>query len=326
MGGSEFTIKECPKCLNNKNKLYINSSKKTWFCQRCAWGKGIGDITILMAEVSGRNLHDVRVELLQTVVPATSSDDYLNSLGRAFGEVTSSDDDDLLKDLILPTEPPGTQDWGSFVGKQVLSYAKKRGLDEELLKFISCRVATSLNNRTGPFLVFPVIFNGMTVSWQGRRINSGNPKYISHTNIGEWIWPCSSNYIESLKEKGSTVLVEGVFDALGCISAGVAAQCTFGKNITNKQLKLLVSQGIKTVYLGWDPGTYQDIVKAVDMLSPMFDVKILNIEPVGDSDKTDPGDVLTDRSLIPWITDAYENAMDAHSPAYNKWRLTKEFK
>ncbi len=320
---SEFVIKPCPECGDDKNRLYCNASKLVWICHRCQWGTGLGDVTILMAKVSGRALQDVRVELLQMVVPSVG-DGFNEALEARFTNINDWNQDQDLSDLILPTILPGEAKFDSHTGQLVRKYAHARGLTDDLVELFSLRVAGELRGRTGPFLVFPVEYKGMTVAWQGRRVNAGNPKYISSEDIAHWFWPCNAKYMKTLQEKNEVVLVEGVFDAIGCILSGIPACCTFGKHITEKQIKLLKDHGIKNVVLGWDPGTFRDILKATDALTLSFGVKVMNLVPTDGDDKTDPGDVIQRPELADWLRAAYNAAVDAKGPDFWRWKLEQK--
>lgn len=69
-GGHERRLEVCPKCGNDEYKLYVNVELRLWTCYVCGWGKFQRDISVLMAEVSGRSLFAIRKELLETVRPA----------------------------------------------------------------------------------------------------------------------------------------------------------------------------------------------------------------------------------------------------------------
>src|SRR5690606_34888716 len=139
------------------------------------------------------------------------------------------------------------------------------------------------------------------------------------------LWPCNENYISLLKETKTVVLTEGVFDTIGCFLAGLNAMTTFGKHVTDKQLKLLKEAGIETVVLGWDDDAVREVVKTVDDLTTSgFNTKILSLGLSHEGEKVDLGDAVKDRTLLPSVTEAYNNAIDVHSSSYWEWRLRKE--
>lgn len=323
VGKGEFSVQNCPKCLNSKYKLYVNENKRLWYCQRCAFGQHIRDLSVLLAEVSGRSLQDIRLEMSRMVIPSVGNGEYDAELSTRLQLFDVWNENDDLSDLVLPMDVPGNTDFSTHTGKLVTKYAASRGLSPNVLELFQLRCTAELKKRIGPYLVFPVIYEGSTVAWQGRRTTPGNPKYISSDNIGNWLWPFDTEYVSLLKTR-RVVLVEGVFDALGCMAAGVVACCTFGKHVTPKQLKLLKDHGIVNVMLGWDAGTHKDIVRAVDDMTPGFDVKILSLDVSQDDGKVDLGDALTNPALYEAIYKAVDNAIDAHSSDYWTWRLAQE--
>lgn len=323
-GRDEIQLHTCCKCDNDKYKLYVNVSRKVWYCHRCQY-RG-NDPSVLMAEVSGRSLQDVRLELLRMVLPSVPGETYNAALNARLSDFNAWDAEDDLSDLILPTELPGNVDFSSRTGTQVMKYACSRGLTSDLVDCFQLRASMTLRSHTGPFLVFPVRFAGMPVAWQGRRTGAGHPKYVSSDNIANWLWPCNEAYLHRLREQGSVVLTEGVFDAIGCMLAGIDAVACFGKNLTAPQQKILQDCGVETVYLGFDCGTYRDVVKAVDSLNPAFNVKIMELQVSQQGGKVDMGDAVLDRNLLPVIWEAYCTAIEAPGSDYFAWRLAKELK
>ncbi len=317
VNGHEWVLETCPVCSNNKRKVYVNEDRKVWVCHRCDW-RG-GDPTVLMAAVSGRTLQSIRVELLQTVIPSTKDNLYDAALQEQF--LNDKEWDQEIDKLVLPTELPGTDDFSSHVGQQVMNYALSRGLTEGLVDVFGLRAATDLRGRTGPFLVFPVAFDYMVVAWQGRRVNSGLPKYISSENIGEWLWPSNKPYWTS----DQVVLVEGVFDAIGGMVAGIPSFCTFGKKIGHKQIRFLKNNGVKTVVLGWDANAVRDMVSAAKVLSPSFDVKVLQFGKDSGDEKIDIGDAISNIDLQESLKESFSKAIPVNSTSFYELQLLNKF-
>src|SRR5690606_32787205 len=126
-----------------------------WFCHKCQWGARLRDVSVLMAEVSGRSLHDVRVEISNMVVPSVSDDAYDSVLGSRLGGFNLWDEEsDDLEDLVIPLEIPGESAFSSHVGQQVLKYAHSRGLDDATIELFGLRQVLELKGRKGPYLLF----------------------------------------------------------------------------------------------------------------------------------------------------------------------------
>jgi hypothetical protein len=305
--GDELRIEICPMCFGDKFKLYVNINKKLWLCQRCNFGKNQTDICMLMSAVSGRNINDIKLELAQSVIP-TPIAGFDSVLASRFPH--QADPPELFinpQQIVLP----GTADWSGMVAQKVLAYAYKRGLTPQEVADYGLRAAFKLRKYSGMFLLFPVFFGDLFVAWQGRRIGSGNPKYVSYDNIADWLWPLRRCDIDSIHTCKSVVLTEGVFDALGYLRQGIPALCTFGKKISDRQINLLQYLGVHEVFISWDADAKDAIAKASSRLQTIFAVKIVGLldPPVASAAKVDPGDALTNSAVGDWLRRCYDQAL-----------------
>jgi hypothetical protein len=317
----EIRIKNCPKCGNDKYKVYINVEKKCWICHRCSWGKFIGDICQLLAEVSGRNINDVRKELIKTVVPAATDEEFTSRLENAFEDP----EEDLFVEIettSLPGSPLSGDD--GVVADRVRQYAYTRGLGDADIDRYQLRYSTRLRSYPGSFLVFPIHKNKLTVAWQGRTTGDSHPKYVSYDDIANWMWPLSPEYHAYVKMTKSAILVEGVFDAIGMHCIGQhQALCTFGKKISRRQIALLRGLGVTDVSIAWDAEAGRDIEQASMYLRSAFPrVNIVDLDVFGNS-RIDPGDVVTRQELRPMLKKAVEDCIDVQSPEFYEWRLQR---
>jgi hypothetical protein len=239
----------CPACLEDDYKCYINTDKKCWLCHKCEFGRGIGDVAVLLAEVSGMSLFEVRKDLLNVVIPAPTGD-----LTEALQAVFNPPETAKPSTTEITAVPlPGSLEWNSLTGRRVRAYAWSRGLTDEYIDHCQLRVAPRLCSHLGPWLVFPIFVDGIPVGWQGRSIcPNPNPKFVSCPDIAKWLWPI---FHQDLTE---VVLVEGVLDALGLQSLQIPALCTFGKKISDDQIALLKRLGVKKLIIGWDADAYRE--------------------------------------------------------------------
>jgi len=312
----EIRIRVCPVCLNDKSKLYVSVEKKLFYCQRCGFGKGIRDICRLMAEVSGRHLNDIKIELAQTVSPAKKENEFESAVQDKIKPDKTLDAPEPIDTVSLPQTEP----FEGVTGTRAYNYLLKRGLSEEIIKERQLAMVGSLRGHSGPYVLFPVNYFGLTVAYQGRCIVDKDPKYVSSENIKQWLWP-----LDQLKEQDTIVIVEGVFDALGYLSVGVPAVCTFGKKISTSQIELLQKHKIKNVYFAWDPDAHQDIQDAADKLAHLFSVYIIPF-PEESKLKLDPGLVLQYPELKPWLKETLDTAIYTDSGDYWLWKLQRKIK
>lgn len=319
-GSEEIRIQECPKCLNDKWKVYINTEKRIWFCQRCGWGKHQKDVCGLLSAVSGMNIHTVRMEILSTVIPSVADEDFMNALKE---RMTPTDEPEEFQ--LNPIDLPGEEGLEGVLGSKAHAYLLGRGMTEEEILHYRMRLSTKLRNVTGPWAVFPVYYYGVPVACQGRKFsNKLEPKYLSSDKIAKWMWPLDEPSIRRLEETKKAVLVEGVFDAMAYIRCGVPALCTFGKNVNRNQLKLLQTHGVEDLYLSYDADAHRDIQKAADRIGHLFNTYIVELPPLPDNPKADPGDVLAGTVPKEWLTEALETAIDTRTSEYWNWKLRKE--
>lgn len=318
----ELKVKTCPRadCGNTRYKLYVNVNKKTWICHRCNWSGGPSSICELLAELSGRNVNDVALELIKTVVPTPTSD-FVEKLR---GELDPPKSNKKTTILIDPVIPPGNNNFNSETGKRAYKYALSRGINEIEINTLNLQVAGKLDKISGPFLIFPVTYGNTFVGWQGRRIYDQEPRYVSSDTIKNWIWPIGEAQLAWYRKYKYVAIVEGVIDAIGCWRLNRPAICTFGKAISDTQIKLLKAFGITKVILAWDPGTQKDIENAVGRLRTVFQTWVADLSVAMTPDaieKIDPGKTLLNPKLGDWLRNKIDNALDTSSSLYYEWCL-----
>ena len=323
-GIGEVQVHTCPECLNDKYKLYVNTYINRWICYVCDYGRGQSDPTKLMAALSGRSLTSIRSELLELVPPAPAGD-ITDDLLQAFSGTQKQDVFDA------PTiQLPGSPFEGkSLTERPVLQYAYNRGLTPSDVQTLGLRYVHKLPVKKGtkfidgPFLVFPITIGGRPVCYQGRRMGDGVPKYVSGSDISNWLWPLDQTLFNVYKSK-QLMLVEGVFDALGLIKMGHPAVCTFGKSLSDSQLDLLTELKPAELVFAWDLDAKQEVLRSVDRAAHKFTkTSVVSFDGYGgQSQKVDPGDALVDPMVAQWIQGRLAAAVDVRSQDFFQWRLS----
>lgn len=335
-GGFERRLETCPACGNNEYKLYVNVSTQVWICYVCDWGRYLSDVTVLMSDVSGRNLFDVRKELLSAVRPAPVGD-----LTIKLQEAFLSPKKVLPSFEIVEAQLPGDNCFTGVVGSRVLAYARSRGLTDDEIHLYKLRSALKLRRFTGPFLTFPCFYDGTAINWQGRKVaGDSEPKYVSWDNIANWLWPLDSVFLDSFSKCKWVVLVEGVFDAIGLWRIGVPALCTFGKKISDGQTSLLQKLNLTDVYLMWDAdaaktspqklargarGMRGEIEQAAVKLQRIITTHIVDLSDPPEFSgvkKPDPGEILRCPEVAQWIQTRLSNGIAVNSSEFFQWRLS----
>lgn len=310
--GDELQIANCPECGNAKGKLYLNVTKKVWICHVCEWGKGTRDFTQFMAKISRRSVADVRKELVLYNAPATPAQDTTSFLDVLLKEPQEQNDD--VSSVQVPDD-------GFQQLPQVLVYVKDRGLTaQDVVAFnlrATRRVETSRGSKIfGPFLVFPVRWGAQQVAWQGRRVTDRVPKYVSSPRIKSWLWPFCDAFFD-VYTGDSLTLVEGVFDAIGCLRMGIPAMCTFGKSLSQQQQHLLRALKPKKLYFAWDMDAKNQVVSAVKGMSALFD----DVFVVPCDKKLDFGDTLNSVDVRNELQDRFNCAVHVRSTDFLRWQL-----
>jgi len=324
-GEGEIRIQECPECGETKWKLFVNVWKKRWHCKHCDWGRGIGDVVHFMASLSGRSLSDIRIEILKQHQPAKAGD-IIQLLQSAFTSEQEDEADELNK-IVVPGRSLCEENLG-YIGGAVKDYAHLRGLiADDLLKYRLQYSQSIWINKTsgnsikisGPFLVFPVFDFKIPVAFQARQISDRQPRFISSFNIGDFLWPLDGNLFKLYKPRETLYLVEGMFDVIGMLRMGFPAVCTFGKTLSNKQLKRLRELAPGRVVVAWDADAKTEISNVVNRLIPYFsDVAVI---PFSFEVKKDPGDTLQSVADEKLVRKFLETPISYKSWNYFKWTL-----
>lgn len=328
-GGNEIRLKICPECGNDKYKVYVNVEKQAWICYVCEWGRGVGDVVHLMSKVSGRNPTSVRLEILSITPPAPTGN-IDGMLQRAF----DGSEDDAYEDEVefIEVPVPGVENFKGITEKGVLAYAQLRGLTiEEVCRF-KLRAANSLPSPKkqkpirGPFIVFPVVAGGKFVSWQGRRVIDKDPRYISASNVKDWVYPLDEEFLTLYNNAGRTLyIVEGVFDAIGMARVGLPAVCTFGMSISDRQMSLIKELQPKKVCFSWDMGSASQVSNAVKRMSHAFPEVYVALTDHPAGKKVDAGDALKSEEAAEWIKTINEDSqlLNVRAPEFFRWRMMK---
>lgn len=284
-GRSDEYVIDCPDC--QKPKLAINVSRRAWRCFTC--GDGGRDATSLIAKAEQIPWHRALIEVLG-------------------GNKTPVGSIDRLCDFVKPSAAkpwipkpiPWPESFSAFnpsysVSNSVFAYLERRRIPivvAERMGLGSCTVGRFRNR-----LIFPVFDSGgRLIFYQGRAMWDPRPgdRYIKTLSIrsmvdetGNQITAGSSDCLLNLRHVIDNNLTriavtEGPID---CAHAWPDAVCTFGKQISGKQVELLVRAGVSEIDLCYDADAIAAMEKIAPLLSDLFVVRIIRFP-----DGTDPGD------------------------------------
>lgn len=239
-----------PSCGKEKH-MYIRRRDGMSKCFRCgsSW-----DWRNLVAELEGCRPSDS-----WSVLFKGQSGNSLNKLELDLKldpeeEIDLSDDDEpyieLSKDFLNVDE----SDRG-------MSYLESRGVtDAKTILDFDIRWHEGMQS-----VVFPISRDGYVYGWQARKVDPkpDEPRLLTKTGFNKS--KHLLNY-DVAKSMDSIILVEGPFDCIKVAQAGFGAVCSFGKEVSKKQIAMLLSSSASRIYVGLDPDAYKEAEKVIDLL------------------------------------------------------------
>lgn len=276
----------CPRCSKPK-KLYIRKSNGQFCCFRCKETDNFkGRAEYALSELTGTPVADV-CRFLYGEIPLRNDPIFEARIADFFG-----DDDEIDEDAFevikwpydfYPIDDP-------FYSRRGREYLESRG--------IPVRIARQYDIRYSPELCrvyFPIGANGNLYGYQGRLIvphewedeETGElksvPKILSSKDVQR---DRLLMFSDRLKGSEHAVLCEGPIDAIKAhYCRGNVA--TMGKEIGDRQIKLLLDSGVKRVYVALDPDATEAIERLITNLSA--DVELYEMVPQKLGRKVDLG-------------------------------------
>ena len=276
----------CPTC--GKQKLTVNTSKRTWHCWVCEeykmnlYGKrkpvaGAGGLLDLIQLLEGcardRAVAIVSDQSKHLSVPINFLESRLQPV-LAHAPVREG--------IVFP---PG---WKPITDYGLLPYLAQRGIMPDDVQAYGLGYCDS--GLYAGRLVFPVWEDKRLVYYQARAMWESNepgfrkslnpPKQEGLAGPAEVLMN-----IDMAKRYQRVALVEGPID---CVHAGPSACATFGKKVSMAQALKLKHAGVSAVDLMWDGpseneplGAWPEMMKAGNLLSGMFEVRLVFL-PQGD--------------------------------------------
>lgn len=266
-GDTDQISVNCPYCAkrghtpNTTYKLGINLEKKIYGCFRCY---ARGSLSILFPQLIV--LPDV------IAVPVEQEGRGLEALPVC----------QTLSSLTYP--------WNKLVYK----FLHDKGFDPVSLNRVVFVENYHKNGFSfGPRLMFPIYQHGNYKGFQGRTIyKNTDPKYIGATGMlkGELLY----GYDEAFSQRDMLVITEGFFDRE---KVGRTAVATMGKNITNRQLRLIQLGVFDKVIVFLDKDAEREAYDNAKKISAYFKTYIAHPtkKDPGEMTRTEINEVLTNK-------------------------------
>lgn len=256
-------IAACPFCKKSAH-FYINKVTQRWDCKRCGES---GNIVKLLR-------HFDKLYLLGAATVKAS--DEIKSIRTISAEAQSAlSEIKLLPEISMPA--------GFRTYKKLTPYLEQRRItmaDVEHYKFGCTRIVS----RYLGYVLIPIIDNGKVRGFIGRYGNKSVPadklRYSNslNTDFSELLF----GYDDIVDGKTEAVIItEGLFDAIAVTKhldlmsdEAVRAVCTFGKKISDIQIRKLLQKGVRRIILLYDFDAIKEIKKYAAILNEHFEVGV----------------------------------------------------
>lgn len=244
----------CPSC-GRDDKFSVLKENGACICYRgsCDFGKKwFADWVSLTLNIPIGQAKKMIYDKGLKITPDAALDFDVNQLDKP----RKNEENDLLKDLI-PVDFPEFHMYEIDDEKSIegLLYLNNRGVSIDLAKKFDIRYSSVMRR-----VVMPIKMNGKCYGYQARHIDKVPEKMRMRNNEG-FRRDTLVMFADNLKNSDFAILAEGPFDAIKFNNVG-GFVASMGKSVTDKQLKIIYSYGIKRLYLALDE----------DALSEMMDI------------------------------------------------------
>ena len=243
-------IADCPLCGKSQH-FYISRKTQMWDCKKC---HSYGSIYKLL------RLLDKTYLLAGSTV---ENKERIESIREMTQELVSNDDIEL-SELPVKKMPVGWK-----VSAKSTKYLLSRGITPEDCKRYNIG-ATDMFCKYDNYVLIPIYDDGKIRGFLGRygarKVPEDKLRY--NNSIGTEFAELLFGYDEITERTSTVILVEGCFDKIAVDKVlhlwddeEVKCVCTFGKKISDKQIKKLMLKGVTNVILLYDFDAIKEIKK-----------------------------------------------------------------
>lgn len=257
-------ISTCPFC-NKSQHFYINKKTQKWDCKKCGESGGIFKLL--------RHLD----KLYLLGAPTVKKVDEIKSI-RQIQEDEAEQSSGEIKPLPELKMPAGFK-----VFDYVSPYLQQRHITMEDIRHWEFG-QTRIVSRFIDYLLIPIRDGGKIRGYIGRyasrHVPDGKLRYSNSLNTD---FSCLLfGYDDIIEGETETVIItEGLFDAIAVTKKlnlfddnTIRAVCTFGKKISETQIKKLLAKKIRKVILLYDYDALKDIRHYASLLNEYFSVRV----------------------------------------------------
>lgn len=260
-GGNQLNF-NCPFCDDHRKKMYV-SPKGKFICFLCETrGNSIVSFISQLDKISYQEATSALKDygLDHQVSYKQPGSTLLGSLIRIKGQQKVAKPK-LMEMIPLPTNCYLLKEHNSTT-EPFFQYLYKRGMtDQEIVDYRVCYVVKGLvkTKNKSFYINNQVVFitfdhNGKAIYWNTRSIDS-NPYIKSFNGVAvNDHQHTKKNTIFNLNRTDNHIMVvcEGVFNALTCTQGNYVGVATFGKNISDEQVNMIINSRATAVYLFLD--------------------------------------------------------------------------
>lgn len=243
-------IADCPLCGKSQH-FYISRKTQMWDCKKC---HSYGSIYKLL------RLLDKTYLLAGSTI---ENKERIESIREMTQDLVSNDDIEL-SDLPVKKMPVGWK-----VSAKSTKYLLSRGITPEDCKRYNIG-ATDMFRKYDNYVLIPIYDDGKIRGFLGRygarKVPEDKLRY--NNSIGTEFAELLFGYDEITERTSTVILVEGCFDKIAVDKVlhlwddeEVKCVCTFGKKISDKQIKKLMLKGVTNVILLYDFDAIKEIKK-----------------------------------------------------------------
>jgi hypothetical protein len=278
----------CPRC-NKSKKLYLRKRDGRFVCWRCKETDNFqGRPEFALSELTGQPLGDV-CRFLYGDIPLRLDTSFEAKLEDFFGEGDEIDDEAFEHEIVkwphdfFPIDDP-------VHSKRGADYMRNRGVPLRLQKEYGLHYSPEQKR-----VFFPIGERGYLYGYQGRLIvphqyedeETGEtkevPKILSSKGVRR---DRLLMFADRLRGCDHAVVCEGPVDAIKAhFCKGNVA--TMGKEISTRQIKLLLNSGVKRIYIALDPDAVESIERLISQMNG--DVEVYEMVPQRLGEKLDLG-------------------------------------
>lgn len=267
-GGLELMY-NCPFCehrrgkVDKDKKMYVNVKNLKYWCFKCE-AKGSLKVDEFTRTILGKGNSDIYKDLFE--------------LDKEMSGHPVEEENDGDNTFFIPHNKLKP-------GSMAYEYIVERGISQEDILYYDMREGDLFNPRHFGRVVIPnrVYSNVFTDMYVGRTYLDQEPKYSNPPQSARRSLVFN---LHNIPKREPIIIAEGVISAIFTGRNGVA---TYGKYVTDTQMKLILNNKPKAIYVALDPDAQDQAVRLCDSLVSISDIPIYLIKMPDDDDPADLG-------------------------------------